>query len=172
MPRWARAVWPDAVLWSGVVMLVFGLMACARSVSRDSGPVLAFAARFEPASTEENPVPRLPEPSAEVTAALERRPLSADARLGVALIGTRLYRYHVDCFAQAYELRESEPNPILQAFAALSGHDLEGAEFLPSSAIHDWVLRQEDLAANPLIRRETKRIETALKRDRWASPGG
>ena len=171
MLRWTAVVWADAVLWSGVVTLVFGLTACAQSAPRDSEPVLAFAVRFEPAATEENVVPRLPEPSAEVTAALERRPLSTDARLGVALIGTRLYRYHVECFGQAYELRQSEPNPILQAFAALSRRDQESAEFLPSSAIHDWVLLQEDLAANPLIHRETKRIEAALKRDRWSSLG-
>jgi hypothetical protein len=127
--------------------------------------VLAFALRFEPSSTEEIVVPRLPEPSAEVTAALERRPLSADTRLAVALVGTRLYRYHVAHFGQAYELRRSEPNPILQAFSALSGRDLD-VEFLPSSAIHDWVLLQDDLAQNPIIQRETKRIEAALKRDR------
>lgn len=167
MLRWTAVVWTDAFLWSGVVTLVFGLTACAQPVPRDSEPVLAFAVRYEPTSTEDNVVPRLPEPSAEVAAALERRPISADTRLGVALIGTRLYRYHVDCFAQSYELRQSEPNPILSAFAALSGRDLEGVEFLPSRAIYDWVLLQEDLAANPLIRSETKRIETALKRDRW-----
>jgi hypothetical protein len=153
------------------VTLVLGLAACAPSAPRDSEPVLAFALRYEPSSTEKNVVPRLPEPGAEVTAALGRRPLSSDARLGVALIGTRLYRYHVECFAQAYELRQSEPNPILRAFAALSGRDQQGVEFLPSSAVHDWVLLQEDLAANPLIQRETKRIETALKRDRWSSSG-
>jgi len=153
------------------VTLVIGIAACAPSAPRDSDPVLAFALRYEPSSTEEIVVPRLPDPGAAVTAALKRRPLSSDARLGVALIGTRLYRYHVECFGQAYELRQSQPNPILRAFAALSGHDQAGVEFLPSSAVHDWALLQQDLAADPLIRRETKRIETALKRDRW-SPSG
>jgi hypothetical protein len=153
------------------VTLVFGLAACASSAPQDSDPVLAFALRFEPTATEDNVVPRLPEPGADVAAALKRSPLSTDARLGVALIGTRLYRYHVECFGQAYELRQSEPNPILQAFAALSERDHDRVEFLPSRAIHDWVLRQEDLAADPLIQRETKRIEASLKRDRW-SPSG
>lgn len=170
MLKWTAAIWSDAVSMSGVVTLALGLAACAQSAPRDSEAALAFAALYEPASTESNPVPRLPEPSAEVTAALGRRPLSTDARLAVALIGTRLYRYHVECFAQAYELRQSRPNPILQAFAALSGRDLENVEFLPSSAIHDWVLLQEDLAANPLLQQETQRIEAALKRDRWSAP--
>lgn len=173
MPRWTGAAWPDAA-WCGcvpILMLVAGLAACSPSAPQDPDPVLAFALSFEPSSTEGIPVPRLPDPDPKVTAALEHRPLSSDTRLGVALIGTRLYRYHLESFGQSYELRQSEPNPILQAFAALSGRDTEDVEFLPSGEIHKWVLLQPDLATNPLIQSETNRIEAARKRDRW-SPSG
>ena len=173
MPRWTGAVWPCAGWRSGVLILtlVLGLAACSPSAPQDPDPVLAFALGFEPSPTEDTPVPRLPDPGPEVTAALERRPLSSDARLGVALIGTRLHRYHMESFGQSYELRQGAPNPILQAFAALSQRDLEGVEFLPSREIHAWVLLQPDLATNPLILRETTRIEAARKRDRWSPTG-
>jgi hypothetical protein len=161
--------------WIGLLPLAFGLAACAPQAPRETDPVLAFALHYEPSSSDEIPVPGLPDAGATVAAALERRPLPPDARLGVALIGTRLYRYHVECFGQAYELRRSAPNPMLQAFAALAGHDpelsFEDVEFLPSRAIHDWVVLQDDLANNPLIERETKRIEAARTRDRWSPTG-
>ncbi len=69
-------------------------------------------------------------------------------------------------FAQSYDLRGEAPNPILGAFVVLSGRKLVGLEFLPSRSIHEWAMTQEDLAADPLIQRETKRIEKALARVR------
>lgn len=155
-----------ALWWGGVLALALCLTACGDAPSQDADPVLEFALGYEPFSTDETPVPGLPEPGVEVAAALGHRPLPAETRLAVALVGTRLYRYHVDCFGQSYELRQEQPNPIVSAFAVLSGRDLDRLEFLPSRAIYEWTISQEDLASDPLIQRETTRIDEALRRER------
>jgi len=150
-----------------VAVVALGVASCAAAPPPAPSPAWEFALRYQPTSTEDAVVPGLPEPDDAARAELRARPLPDPARRAVALVGTKLYRYHVDCFAQSYELRREEPNPFLLAFAALSGRDIESTEFLPSRAIYEWAVSQPDLARDPLFAAETERIESALQRDRW-----
>jgi hypothetical protein len=152
----------------GLLLLALSLAACGGDDAASKDPALAFALAYEPVSTDEDPVPGLPAPDAEAAAAFGERPVTAAVRRGVAIVGTRLWRHHAECFAQGYEMREDEPNAILDAFAELVGIDLAKPEFLPSRAVYEWAMTQEDLAADPVIQAETKRIEAALARDRWS----
>lgn len=127
-----------------------------------------YAEKYNP-KTQKNKAPnQLPLCSEKLKKAIFRA--DSDGEKYLTLIILKLYKTHLECCNQAYELRrenefENLENPILIAFLKITKLDnpSKNMEFIPSSISYDWVMKNKYLYEYFPINQTIKEIDKLIE---------
>ena len=127
-----------------------------------------FAEDYTPRNTHNVGPDKVPKITDKIRAIIYTRDSSTilENEKYITLILLKLYRSHLECCNQSYELREinkldSLDTPIIYAFLRYTNlYDLrKPIKFIPSSISYEWIKRKPILLDYEPIKNETVRIE-------------
>lgn len=131
-----------------------------------------YAESYSPTSQQSSNVPSLHNvPDSIVTAFHNLKTTDRkEYEKQLALIFIKLYRAHIECCNQSYELRNSLPldrrqDPLIYAFILLTNYFQaeKPTEFISSSIAYKWIQENPHITDNASIREQIDVIEKILR---------
>jgi hypothetical protein len=132
-----------------------------------------FAENYQPSNEKNKGPDKLPEVNErikDIILNIEEKHYD-ESEKHLTLIILKLYRSHLECCNQSYELRNNfilnkEEQPILYKYLIITEEiAVEGfIEFIPSSIAYDWVTKKPELLIYEPIKVEFERIRDNIKR--------
>lgn len=152
------------------LVLYLGLIynsSCIATYQKDTDArkiLKTFAENYEPKNKINQPPDMLPKVSESIKKAIYEADTAGEKYL--TLIILKLYRAHLECCNQSYELRpDSElnivSNPILNEFLKITKQysSTKYIEFIPSSIAYEWTVKHPYLSEYDDINREIAKIK-------------